>query len=436
MVSVRFSTHIERSDRLYQSVDIAVRDLLEEQRNPLALAFYLWTVARHKHSLINTSNLVSWGVGWVRHIFVEGHLSRRRDEEIASASLVCLALSNTSALSPVKSEACEGIKRLLADEMERHNVPFRRPDYGALFLMAAHQFGINELPLEEASRRTGCAFVDVLPGGRLFGLIYGAQLLQTIKEFKCATSLEEAVRVALEDPGTDVEDHPYLLQALWQLRVSTKGNGPDDELMTITERLLSKTPMWKYLMNGMEDVPPAGDGRHSILMSHLYRAALLDVLLSYQSHVAARKAAQLDKKYQGRAGVNWSAFGFYALIFIIAWAVTLFLMIPSANQAGRYWIVGDFAAMRPISAILYLCGAILTSYLFIVTGMLMPTIYTVFVKSRIASDKRIKDILGRRLWSATKIWFAAIALVLLIGVVVNFITPGAQHLFKREAWLF
>ncbi len=132
--------------------------------------------------------------------------------------------------------------------------------------------------------------------------------------------------------------------------------------------------------------------------------------------------------------MSWSAFGFYVVVFLIAWTATLYFMLPPMDEAGRYWLTGDFTAMKPTSAMLYLAGVLWTAYLCIITLMMMPTVYSVFVKLKIGSDQRIKDILGRRLWSATKLWFAAIAFALLFGLLTELMVPTAQHLFKREAW--
>src|SRR5438105_481096 len=103
-------------------------------------------------------------------------------------------------------------------------------------------------------------------------------------------------------------------------------------------------------MNGMEDVPPAGDGRAVVFLSHLFRASLLDILMNYQSAVSEHKEAQLDACYRVRAGISWSAFSFYALILVLAWSSLLVLLIKHANGAYRYWLLSDYAAMPKVWA--------------------------------------------------------------------------------------
>jgi hypothetical protein len=432
VVSLSYSPQVDRSDRLHQSVDLALQELLGTGDDPLALSFYLWTLKKHRHSLINLGNLTSWGMARVRSVFVERQVGRRRDEDIASAALCLVALANTSALGEIRGRVREGVEQLLDAELTRNAIPLRRPAYGVLFLHAAHTIGVEGPRVRGAAERAACALVEAVPGGRLFGLVFAAELLQAIGDGECSEKLERSAVRALADDGVDFEDQVYLLQALWQLRCG--GGRADEAVMRFSEQLLNKAPAWQYLMNGVEDVPPAGDGRAVVYISHLYRGALLDVLLRYQTFAAARLEEQLDSRYRGRAGVSWSAFGFYVLGFLLAWAATAYFMLPATDSAGRYWLLGDFTSMRPVSAISYLVGLLWAAYLFILTLVIMPTAYSVFVKSKIGSDQRIKDVLGAGLWRATKIWFAAIAFALVFGVFTNIIAPSAQHLFKREAW--
>ncbi len=433
MVSVTYSPHVERSDRLYQSVDLALQELLDKGDDPLALSFYLWTLNKHRHSLINLGNLTSWGMAWVQRIFIEGRISRRRDEDIASAALCIIALTNMSGFNAIREQVRSGMKGLLEEELNRNTIPLRRLAYGVLFLHAAHVIGLEGPHINQAAEQVACEFVEAVPGGRLFGLVFTAQLLGALGEKECAEKLERATIKFSTDGGFDFEDEAYLVQALWQL-TDNGSNKHKETAMSLSEQLLNNTPAWQYLMNGGENIPPAGDGRAVVYISHLYRAALLDVLLEYQAQAASRREEQLDRRYQGRAGVSWSAFGFYVLAFSLAWAMTAYFMVPSSNAARRYWIIGDFTSMRPSSAIWYLGGVLWTAYLLILTVVVMPSAYSIFVKSKIGSDKRIKDILIARLWKATKIWFATVAVALIFGVLTNLIAPSAQHLFKREAW--
>jgi hypothetical protein len=64
--------------------------------------------------------------------------------------------------------------------------------------------------------------------------------------------------------------------------------------------------------------------------------------------------------------------------------------------------------------------------------MILPTLYQVFIKAQIGSDERIKNVLGARLWTATKIWLALIAVEFLYGVFVELIIPSVQHTIGRS----
>jgi hypothetical protein len=427
VVSISFSPHVERSDRLQQSVDLAIRDLLGEGVDPLAKAAYLWTMRRHDKPLVNSDALVRWGFGWVRQILIAGDTSRRRDEEVASAALAAAALAGTKEFSSIADDVRAGIQAALDGELKRNGIPFRRPPYGAALLYGAHSLNVTAAGFRDAIVRTGQAFRDAIPGGRLFGLPFIVRMLRDLKEADLAREIEQAVKETLADPKTGYEDHPFLVQALWE----SLGGVPDESAMEITERVLAKSPAWGYLMNGMEDVPPAGDGQVVIFLSHLFRASLLDVLMSYQSVVSAHKEAQFDARYRVRAGISWSAFSFYVLILAIAWGSLTLPLVKYFNGAYRYWLLSDYAAMTNGWAALYLLGVNLFVYLSILTVMMLPRLYYVFIKAQIGSDERIKSVLGSRLWVATKIWLGLIAVEFLYGLLINLIVPSLQHTIGR-----
>jgi hypothetical protein len=182
-------------------------------------------------------------------------------------------------------------------------------------------------------------------------------------------------------------------------------------------------------MNGDEHLPPAGDGQAVIYISHLYRAALLDVVLQYQARFTSRRAEQLDHRYRAHPSLNRAAFGFYVLILLLLGSATGYYLVTRADGARRYWLLGEFVAMTPFAALFYLASALLATYLVIVTFMVMPTMYSVLVKWRIGSDQRIRDLVRPRLWKATKLWFALIVLAVLLGVATNLMAPAFKHLF-------
>ena len=96
MVFVSSLGQTQHIERLIQSIDFAIRDLLKTEDDPLALAMYLWTLREHKLSLINGDDLARWGTVWVYQVFVEGRDTRRKDEQATSAALANAALAQTT----------------------------------------------------------------------------------------------------------------------------------------------------------------------------------------------------------------------------------------------------------------------------------------------------------------------------------------------------
>jgi hypothetical protein len=429
VVSVSFSPHVERADRLHQSVDIAIRGLLSESIDPLAKAAYLWTMRRHDKPLINSDALVIWGLRWVRQILVDDETSGRKDEEIASAALAAAALVDHREFYSIREDVRGGMKKILNSEFERHGIPFRRLSYGAALLYGAYSLNVDAAGLRDGVIRIGESFKDAIPGGRLFGLPFVVRMLCDLGEEKLAREIDHAAREALSDAKTNYEDQAYLVQALWE----SFDGAPDDSVMATTEQVLEKSPAWGYLMNGSEDVPPAGDGQAVVFLSHLFRASLIDVLMSYQSFVSKHKEAQIDARYRVRAGISWSAFSFYALVLFLGWVGLLVPLVKYADEAYRFWLLSDYAAMSKFWAVAYLLvGVNLFLFLSILTVKILPALYKVFIKSQIGSDERIKNVLGARFWTATKIWLALIAIEIFLGVFVELIIPSVQHVIGRS----
>jgi hypothetical protein len=80
-----------------------------------------------------------------------------------------------------------------------------------------------------------------VPGGRVFGLVFAAQLVKSLNDQKLTASLENAATESLANDGIDFEDQAYVLQALWQLSDDSR---PSESLMSLTEHLLKKVPVW------------------------------------------------------------------------------------------------------------------------------------------------------------------------------------------------
>lgn len=424
MVPINTFNNQERIDRLNQSIDYAIRDLLDKPNDPLSLAAYLHIFANYKVSSINADRLATWGIAWIRRIFIEGNFSQRKDEEIASASLAVMALNNTSPFEAIKDEVIGSFKKVLSREVNQSKIPLRNPTYGTILLLAAHRLKLQEPNLQETSQQTGKTIVNAISGGRLFGLSLGIELLETIGDTESLEFVKETILRAINAHNTTYEDQIYLLQGLWQLYRKSK---PDDQLMEATKRILEESPTWQYLMNGIEDISPAGDGQTIIFVSHLIRSSLLDVLKNYHSNEDAYNKAQIDAVYTVRVGVSWSAFGFYVLVFLFAWAFVLYPLIKYGDSAIKYWVLGDYSVMSKSYALLYLFGINGLIYLGIVTIKMVPILYKVFVKSQIGSDKRIKEYLLPKFWESTKLWLGIMALEILLGTFVELIIPSLQH---------
>ncbi len=429
MVSINTFNYIERADRLNQSVDYAIRDLLNGHSDPLSLAFYLYVFTKHNISSINADKLADWGIAWIRKVFLDGEIGKRRDEEIASAALAVISLNENSSFKVIKNEVLENFHKVLSKEIKSDKIPFRSAPYGSIVLLAANSLLIVDSNIEQLSHKVGKSFLDTIIGGRDFGLIFGINLLLQVKDLESATNIKELAVTSLNKPNTTYEDQIYLLQGLW---IFNSESSPDFNLMEVTEHVLKKSPVWQYLMNGIEDISPAGDGQAIIHVSHLLRASLVDVLNNYQVNLEKFNHRKFDARYGVRAGVSWSAFGFYILVLLIMWGGLLYPLIKYSNEAFHYWILNEFASMPKTGAALYLfLGVNLLVYLAILTFRIVPTLYKIFVKSQLGSDQRIKELLLVQFKSSTKIWIAFIVIEILIALFTNIIVPSIQDMLGK-----
>src|SRR5688572_16229469 len=137
-----------RMDRLYQSVDFAIRDLLESTENPLALSSYLWAFSGNRLTSINGDRLTRWGSGWARHVFVDGTVSRRSDDDYASAGLAIASLADTEEMSASRLELRVALQKTLSHEFQHRAIPFRRASYGAIILLAAKILDIEDARIQ------------------------------------------------------------------------------------------------------------------------------------------------------------------------------------------------------------------------------------------------------------------------------------------------
>lgn len=424
MVYLNSISFTERNDRLNQSVDFAIRDLLHQQSDPLSLAYYLYVFSKNNFSSINADRVADWGKAWIRKIFVDCEIGKRRDEEIASASLVILSLSDNVFFTLIQDEIITNFGEILSKEIKINKIPFRSLTYSSLLLLAASKLSINNPQLEEIAREVGKKIVDSISGGRNFGLIFGIQLLQNTQDFKTLNTIKTLVLDSLKKTNTSYEDQIYLLQALWSLNPEISS---DSTIVDITENILKNSPAWQYLMNGLEDISPAGDGHSIIYLSHLFRATLKDTLTNYQLNKDAHDNAQLDARYAVRTGVSWSAFGFFVLIFLIAWSLVFYLTYTYGQNAISYWFLGDYQQVSKTQAIIFLIVFNLIIYLGILTFKMIPLLYNIFIRLQIGSDKRILEYLLPQLKAATILWVEILALEFLYGIFVELIIPSIQH---------
>ena len=218
MVSMTYGVPTERIERILQSADIAIRNLLAKNEDPLALSTYLWILQRNKLSLINGDGLIRWGVAWIHRVFIEGQIGRRKDEEIASACLAVISLVSSRALLDLQDKIRNELALLLATELDQRSIPFRRSNYAVLVLLAACLLDVKETRITNSAAAITNDYIDGIQGGRLYGLVFCVQLLQELHNETLLGELEKSICDALLDLSIGHEDRVYLVNALYQLK--------------------------------------------------------------------------------------------------------------------------------------------------------------------------------------------------------------------------
>lgn len=427
MVSMTYGVPTERIERILQSADIAIRDLLAKNEDPLALSTYLWILQRNKLSLINGDGLIRWGVAWIHRVFIEGQIGRRKDEEIASACLAVISLASSRALLDLQEKIRNELALLLGTELDQRSIPFRRSNYAVLVLLAACLLDVKETRITNSAAAIANAYIDGIQGGRLYGLVFCVQLLQELHNEPLLGELEKSICDALLDLSIGHEDRVYLVNALYQLK-----NDEDlsEDVHHTIEQIVNQSPTWTYLMVGTENVAPEGDGDTVVSISHLHRATLLDVAAQYHTAAVKRHERQINAKYQQRRGVNLSAFGFYLLLQVAISSILLLILGHNAQDANRYLLLNEYDAMSRESAILYLICLLFTTYFVPISIILTWTLYRMLVKSNAYGDQHIQDILAPRIRRFTKLWLGFIVFTFIAGVVINLISPAIQQMLK------
>jgi len=157
--SPNLSQHIER---LVQSIDFAIRELLKAENDPLALALYLWTLRQHKLSLINSDDLARWGIAWIYQVLIEGNITRRKDEQVTSAALAEAALAKIHVLSEIEDQIREKIQQLVSDELDHRVIPYDRPSYGAILLFTASILNAQETRIGESANTVVSTLMETI----------------------------------------------------------------------------------------------------------------------------------------------------------------------------------------------------------------------------------------------------------------------------------
>jgi len=414
----------QRIERLVQSIDFAIRDLLKTEDDPLALAMYLWTLREHKLSLINGDDLARWGTTWIYQVLVEDMVTRRKDEQVTSAALADAALAKTKSLTGIEDQVREKVKQLVSSELDNRAIPYDRPSYGAILLFAASMLNVHEPRIGESATEIVTAFREAIPGGRVFGVGFAVQPLQQTQNRELLILVEQSAYSALEDPRTNYEDQLYLLHALWLLHGETD---PPKHLIELTEHIFLNSPVWPYLMVGTEEILSAGDGQATVGISHLYRAILLDVMLRFQDYANVQAKALLEAKHRGRNIVRICAFGFGIVLEGVFWLLLAWAMIPSYDAARRYWLLHAYKVMTSQSALLYLAYVLLAIFLLLFSPVFTFTWWSLLFRAKVDSDRQIAGVLGRSILRVFLIWLTLIVLVVVINFFTGVFEPAFQH---------
>jgi hypothetical protein len=425
VVSISLETNTITYDQLLHTSDLAIRNLLNDPIDPMAMAAYLWVYIQRKPAITSGDQLVHWGTAWVRRIILEGKVSRRRDEDISSAALVVASLINIPSFLGIKAEVTRKVEQLIAHELERALIPFRQPSYGTIVLLTAHMLGINNPKFKDATLAINRIYTDSIHTGRSFGFSFAAKLIEATANKDSIKELVDKIESALIDPATSYEDQVYLLQALWELRSHTSSA----RLLENTESLISRIPSWTYHSTQVRGLIEAGE-ELAAPESHLYRASLLDIITQYQGRSALYEGEKFQARYSGRRGIGFLAFGFLALVSSLLIGSLGIYIYWQKTAARHFWISGEYAAMASSSALLYLASVLLISYLLLIAPVILWKTFSLLVVSSIQSDQKLKDILLRPVIKVSLAWFTIIFLGIVVGIITGILTQGVQHMFK------
>jgi hypothetical protein len=416
----------QRTDRLLQSIDLALKELMDEDDDPLALALYLWTIRSHKVPLVNSDSLARWGAAWVRRIFIDDNISRRRDEEVTSAALAAAALANTAALEDMENEIRLAVQRHISSELEQYAFPFHQPDYGAILLFAAHKLGADEPRSQNAAQAVLATYKSALPGGRMFGLGMAVETLKETGGSAALPDLSAHVLAALKDPRRDFEEQLYLISALW---CCYDHDTLPKEIVEEAEQVVAGSPTWSYFMVGRETLLPAEEALEEVTISHLYRATLLDLVYRLRAISLSQRALRLDARYRGRKVVGFLAFCSLAFIFAGSWIGVIELLMPLVDAGKQYWLLGNHDPKLQISALLFAGGMLVSVFWAGFTFRAIKSLWILLVRKGVESDWRLGEILLQDARKVFRWWVIVLVISLFLGVVGNIFFSGLAPFF-------
>jgi hypothetical protein len=424
MVSIDQRRWATRLDALAQSADLNLRDLLEKGDNPVALATYLWCSRHHTASLVNEPYLADWGKAWIQSILIDGGAGRRKDEEIASAALAAVALYGSSEPANWPGEVRGRLSKAMSEELRAGHVPFRRPAYAAMLLLAAASCSLEDPQIEVAAEATVRAFMDAAPAGRFYGIGIAVALSKLACNDVINDALISMLRRYLTNPAVDYENAIYLAHGLC-LAVGASGEGSDQGLVGA---VLSASPVWSYLMVGTEAVTSAGPPDEVVDISPLVRAVLLDTAF----YLRARTSALLDATPGGGTasdrGTVVAAFAAYASAVSLPSIILLWLFLPSVPGMWSYWILHDYRGVSGPNALQLLIEAALILYFAPFAVICLQRLVRKMITQTDASAQSPVGLIVSTAEQVFKPWLTVVGLIIGLGLVVSFLYPPLQHL--------
>ena len=418
-----------RFDQLTKSVDLALRDLLAAGSDPVALACYLWVCRRHNLQLVNSAALATWGTAWAKSVLIEEGWGRKRDDDISSALLVASVMRDAPSLRGLLDDVRMGAAKSLATELERRKVPFNHPGPASMSLLGALDLGLDDARLPTATENTLSSLEQTISAGRVFSIVFAILACKAIHHESALSALASRIAEVLDDPETDYEDKIYLSQGLYYL---TDQSDVSQGISRPADVIVAESPVWSYLLSGQEDIAPAGDGRAIVTVSHLCRAALLDLLIHYRKSVVARMEAQTDRRYQETWFTRLSAFGFYALALTLICVFLARILVLDAGSARQYFLLDNYDAMSDGAAWRYVFVIFGSLLVFPLAPGFLLTCWEAVVRKSLESSRRIREVLWRRSRPVVYTWLSLLLAAFVINVATTVSGGGFKHLVSGK----